>query len=281
MTRDDTSYSTAGFTDRSLDEALDAISEAGFGQTEVQSNKHVGTPPEGRALSEFRTKFERRGVRARTVHAPSGPVALGVPDDQWRRENVVELERSIRFAGEIEATDIVIHPVPGPQAVPDSYAGEAARLIGDAVSRSLDDLVPSAEEAGVRMNLENLPYKCDYPYLTMEELRPLVDGYPADQVGLIIDTGHVGIHRMDPAAEIRAAGARLRGTHLHDVDFSRPDGDHRAPTHGGLDWDAIKEALAEVGYPGPRTFEVAVPCHEESYEELARITRQMADSWAV
>ena len=281
MSQYEFSYSTAGFTDRDLDQALKAVVQAGFVQTEVQSNKHINSLPQGKALSEFRAKFEHYGVKPRTIHAPSRQIALGVPDESWRQENLIELRKFIELAGEIGATDIVIHPIPSPGVVSDYKVGETARLIGDAVSRSLDDLVPSAERAGVRMNLENLPYKCDFPYLTMEQLRPLVDGYPEDQVGLIIDTGHVGIHKMDPAAEIRTAGSRLHGTHLHDVDFSRPDGDHRAPTHGGLDWDAILRALIDIDYQGPRTFEVAVPCHGESYEELAHITRQVANSWAI
>jgi sugar phosphate isomerase/epimerase len=176
---------------------------------------------------------------------------------------------------------MVVHPIPNPGFVPDAQDPALPRLIRDAVPRSLDDLVPAAEEAGIRMTLENLPYKCDYPLLTVEELRPLVDGYPRDQVGLVVDTGHVGVHRMDPVAEIRAAGERLHGTHLHDVDFSQPDADHRAPTHGGLDWNAILGALSEVGYAGPWTFEVAVPSHDESPEELARITREVATDWGL
>ena len=279
---DDISYSCAGFLDCGLDTALDAIADAGFPQTELLSKEpHVARPFEGKVLSKLRDKLESRGVRARTVHAPSGPTVLGVTDEDWRRKNVIELGSFIRFAGAIGATDIVIHPIPNPIFVDNPDDPSVPQLIREGVPRSLDDLVAVAEDAGVRMNLENLPYHCNYPFLTMHELRQLVDGYPDEQVGLILDTGHVGVLNMNHVAEIRAAGDRLRGTHLHDVDFSRPDGDHRPPTHGGLDWEAIRRTLSEVGYEGPWTFEVAVPCHDESPEEMARISRDVASTWGL
>ena len=191
------------------------------------------------------------------------------------------LEGSIVFAAAIGATDIVIHPIPNPIFVPDADDPSVPGRVRDAVGRSLDHLIPVAEAAGIRINLENLPYHCDYPFRTMQELRPLVDTYPEAQLGLVIDIGHAGVLRLDPSAEIHAAGPRLQGTHLHDVDFDVPKGDHRAPTHGGLDWDAIRRALTDVRYAGPWTFEVFVADHGESPEDLAHITRRVATAWGL
>ena len=280
---DNTSYATVGFSDRDLEAALDAVAAAGFPQTEILGQEpHVAEPPTGRELSELRNGLESRGLRARTVHAPATVNVLGAPDEDWRRDKVAVLGSYIRFAADIGATDIVIHPIPNPIFVPDADDPAIPERIRQAVGRSLDDLVPVAEAAGVRMNLENLAYHdCDYPFRTMEALRPLVDDYPEEQVGLVVDTGHVGLFDMDPAAEIRSAGGRLWGTHLHDVDFDVRNGDHRPPTHGGLDWDSIRGALSEVGYAGPMTFEVVVPKHGESPDEMARITREFAESWAM
>ena len=277
---DDTSYCTVGFNDRDIEAALDAIADAGFPQAEIQSNApHVSEPLAGKALSGFRARLEARGLRARTMHAPSGRTVLGAPDEDWRREEVALLERYIGFGGDLGITDLVVHPIPNPGFVPNGDDPAVSGLIKDAVKRSLDDLVPAAERAGIRFNLENLPYECDYAYLTMKELRPLVDPYPEDQVGLIIDTGHVGVLKNDPVEEITTAGHRLRGTHIHDV--VGDDGDHHAPTHGWLDWGAIMSALADVGYPGPWTFEVVTARGDETPDELARITREVATRWGL
>lgn len=279
---DDTSYSTAGFGDRGVEAALDAIAEAGFPQVEIQGkDPHISEPLTGKALSEFRARLDARGLTARTMHAPSGRTVLGATNEEWRQHGVALLEQYMGFGGELGITDMVVHPIPNPTIVPNGEDLAVPGLIMDSVRRSLDDLVPAAERAGIRFNLENLPFDCDYPYRTMQELRPLVDNYPEDRVGLIVDTGHVGILRNDPAAEIRAAGHRLRGTHIHDVVGKAAGGDHRAPTRGWFDWDAILRAFAEVSYPGPWTFEVMRPVTDETPEELARITREVATQWGL
>ena len=278
---DNTSYSSAGFRDRGIEEALDGVAAAGFPQVEVQGQSpHVAEPLTGQDLVAFRRRIEARGLRARSIHAPAGRAILGAPDEEWRKRNMELLGRYLQFAGELGATEMVVHPVPNPIFVDDD-GPETPQKVRDAVPRSLDDLVPVAEAAGVRMTLENLPYHCAYPYLTMKELRPLVDDYPEGQVGLILDSGHVGLHDMDPAEEIRTAGSRLRGTHLHDVDYNVEDGDHRAPEHGGFDWGKIREALIDIDYPGPWTFEVIVPNNDEPPDELARITRDFAVGWGI
>ena len=279
---DNTSYATIGFGDRDVEAALEAIAEAGFPQAEICGQApHVAKPPTGQALSRFRARVEAFGLRARSVHAPMRETVLGAPEEDWRREKVGVLGSYIRFTGAIGATDMVVHPVPNPMFVPEADSPALRERMRDAVRRSLDELVPVAEESGIRINLENLPYDCGYPFLTMREMRPLVDPYPEDCVGLVIDTGHVGTLRMDPVSEIHAAGPRLWGTHLQDVDSDAPNDDHWIPTHGGLDWDAIRLALSEVSYTGPWTFEVATPRHGETLEALARITREVAASWGL
>ena len=275
-------YSTVGFTDRDIEAALDAVAAAGFTGTEIVGQApHLDQPPEGQALIEFRERPDSRELLCRTVHAPLTRNVLGAPEEEWRREVVEVLARYVRFAGAIEADGIVIHPIPNPIFVPAAEDASLPDRMRSAVRRSLDDLVPVAREAGVCMLLENLPYHCHYPLLTLEELRPLIDGYPEQQVGLVIDTGHAWTIGRDPAVEIRAAGARLRGTHLQDVDGEHPNDDHWPPTQGGLNWDDIRQALEDVSYEGFWTFEVANGRQGETPEELARVTRQVAGGWGI
>ena len=204
------SYSTVGFVDRSVEQALAAIAAAGFPQAEILGQEpHVAVPLTGQALSEFRRLLEDLGVRARTIHAPMMHNVLGAPEENWRREKVGVLGTYVQFAGALGASDIIMHPVPNPGFVPNADDPAIPGLIRDAVPRSLDELIPVAEEAGVRILLENLPYDCDYPLQTMQELRPLVDGYPEDCLGLVLDTGHAWTLKKDPVLEIHAAGPRL------------------------------------------------------------------------
>jgi sugar phosphate isomerase/epimerase len=274
------SYGTVGFTDRDVEAALDAIASAGFAKAEILGQApHVVAPPTGSELVGFRKRLEERGLDGGTVHAPLRRNVLGAPDEDWRREKVEVLAGYVRFAASLGSVGIVVHPVPNPMFVPDPERPELQQLMSDAVRRSLDELVPVAQQVGIRILLENLPYDCEYPYLTVAELRPLVDAYPVEALGLVVDTGHAWTKRKDPAGEILAAESRLWGTHLQDVDFENPQDNHWVPTHGGLNWDAIRNALAQVEYAGQWTFEVTSGRHDETPEELARLTRAIAASW--
>jgi len=68
---------------------------------------------------------------------------------------------------------------------------------------------------------------------------------------------------------VRTIGKRLGVLHLHDNDGERDD--HLPPYLGNLDFDAMMEALKEVGYEGNINFEIhfgKVP--KEHLESLAR-----------
>ncbi len=277
---DRVSYSTAGFGDRDVEAALDAIAASGYDHAEIVGQKpHVAEPLAGKALREFRARLEQRGLAGGTVHAPLTRNVLGAPEEGWRREKVEVLAAYLRFTAELGSTAMVVHPIPNPRFVPEPERTELPQIMNEAARRSLDDLVPLATEVDVRILLENLPYRCAYPLLDMTELRALVEPYPVEALGLVIDTGHAWTLGNDPAEEIRAAGSRLWGTHLQDVDYKNPQDDHWVPTYGGLDWGAVRAALENVGYAGLWTFEVAAGRAEETPEELARLTRQVAVDW--
>ena len=274
------SYSTAGFVDRDIEAALDAIAAAGFKQSEIcVQPPHLSELPQGKDLRGFRSRLENRGLASGTVHAPMRRNVLGAPEEDWRREKVEVISAYLRFTAAIGYSAMVVHPVPNPVFVTDPQRPKLPQLIADATRRSLDDLVPVAQQTGVLMLLENLPYDCDYPFLTMEELRPLIDAYPEQAVALVVDTGHAWTIGHDPVEQIRVAGARLGGTHLQDVDGDNPQDNHWLPGQGDLNWPDIKKALEEIGYAGSWTFEVIVPRCGESPEELARLARERATEW--
>ncbi len=276
------SYSSVGFNDRDIESALAGIAEAGFDHVEISSQpQHLSSPLRGKELHDFQALLVSLGLKVGTVHAPMRRNVLGAPEEDWRREKIAVMTGYLRFAADIGAKGLVIHPVPNPIFVSDPERPQLPQLIAEATSRSLDELVPTAQKSGVRMLLENLPYHCSYPFLHMRELRPLVDPYPEDAVGLVVDTGHAWTSGDDPAEEIRIAGGRLWGTHLQDVDAEDPQDNHWIPGHGGLNWVEIRAALDEVDYSGHWTFEVIVPRHDESPEQLARLTKQVAIAWEI
>ncbi len=292
------SYSTNGFHRQPLEPTLDAVAAAGFANIELsgcgstlqewlcESRPDTPPAPRGADAAAFRRAMEQRGLAAPTLHAPATTNVLGPPTEDWRREKVQVLAGYLRFAGEIGAKGMVIHGIPNVIFLPkDADIAALLTPMVDAMKRSMDDLVPVAAESGARILLENLPYVHDfegeYPLIRMGQLRPFVDRYPPDQVGLIVDTGHAWTNGDDPASEIRTAGERLWGTHIQDVPYENPQDNHLMPTEGGLDWDGIRAALSEVGYRGAWTFEIANSLKGETPAQLAASTREVARSWGL
>ena len=277
---DDISYATVGFTDRSIENAFDVIAEAGFPQVELTCNPpHVDHPLKPDEISHILNLSNKSGVRIRTIHGPTMPVALGIPDkDSWKI-SMAALEKFIHIASDLGATDMVIHPVASSGYIENAKSPDVFEEIKNAVPHSLDYLLPIAEKLKVCINLENLPYNdMPYPYINMKELRPLVDQYPSDYLGLILDTGHVGVLGDNMVDEITIAGSRLKGTHIHDVD--RPKGtDHIAPKRGFLNWESLLQTLQKIQYSGPYTFETVTPKENETTKSLAIYVREFANSW--
>ena len=276
------SFCTSGLSDRDIEAALDTIAAAGFRYVELLGQEpHIAEPPVGEALIGFRRRLAERGLQASSVHAPMSREVLGAPEEGWRQEIVGVLAKYIRFTGEVGAAGVVIHPSPNPIFVPDPNDPALPAQVRDAVRRSLDDLAPVAEDAGVRILLENLPRPAGYPYANMDELRPLVDAYPEAVLGLVVDTGHAWVQGKAPADEIRIAGPRLHGTHLQDVAYHEPADSHWIPTVGGLDWDSILDALNDVNYAGMYSLEAHYGRSGETPDEVLHACYRVAQTWGV
>ena len=254
MDLDAFSFSTRLFTRgfAGLESAIGEIADAGFRQVEIGG---IDLPTAGspglEALLHFIAKV---GVRARTGHPPAGRNVLGAPDTPWRIKAVRTLAGYFARARDLGAEAVVVHPVPNPILVPEGNSAALTQRIREAVLRSLDELTPVAEIAGVSLALETLPYACGFPMMSAVELVAEIAPYPAEHVGVCVDTGHAALAGHDVAAEILTAGRRLFAIHLSDND-GRKDR-HWPPGDGIIDWPDVFRALRKTRYRGAWTFEV-------------------------
>lgn len=217
------SYSSDGFENPDLEAALDAIAAVGFQYTGLCARApHSRIPPTGAVLTGFRNGLVARGPHISAVHGPTARHVLGAPDEVWRQEAVPVLVDHMRFAAAVAAPKIVVHPVSDQVRVSGAGHPTVPGHIRDALLRSLDDLLPIAEGSGVRMLLENLPYRCAFPFLAMHVPRTLADGYPQAQLGLVVDTRHAHVIGNDPVGEIQVADHPLQGIHLQDAEQEAP-----------------------------------------------------------
>jgi len=129
--------------------------------------------------------------------------------------------------------------------------GQARRMIADAIS----DLAPMAQQAGVRLGIEALhPMYCSDRCVisTLGEALDLALEFPADVVGVVVDTYHVWWDARLPE-QIARAGQRIFSFQLADWTLPLPADILLGRGHvgdGAVDFPAIAAAVDSAGYTG-------------------------------
>ncbi len=139
--------------------------------------------------------------------------------------------------------------------------------------RSVDHLrrvAEYAEQAGVVLAEEVVNRFELYHLNTLDQAISFVDQVGHSSCRIHLDTFHAHIEEKHPADAIRRAGARIAHVHISE-------NDRGVPGTGGVAWDAIFEALQEIGYDGWLTVE-AFGNFLPNLAAATRIWRQLFDS---
>ncbi len=117
---------------------------------------------------------------------------------------------------------------------------------------TLRELAAHGAAQGIAIGIENRLHYHEIPQPA--EGAVLFADYAADAVGYWHDVGHAEVQArlglVDKRLWLDTNGPRCIGTHLHDVDGI---GDHRAPGHGDVEWDYIRDGLPATAL---RVFEI-------------------------
>jgi L-ribulose-5-phosphate 3-epimerase len=169
-----------------------------------------------------------------------------------------------------------------------AYGAETVLLVPAVVNRdvSYEDayrrsqaeirkLVPLAEELEVTIAIENV---WNHFLLSPLEFAAYVDSFESPQVGAYFDIGNI-VNYGWPEQWIRTLGSRIRK--LHVKEFSREKRDQEGLRagfrveigEGSIEWDAVMDALREVGYDGWATAEVSGGDGERLREIRERMER--------
>jgi hexulose-6-phosphate isomerase len=132
--------------------------------------------------------------------------------------------------------------------------------VWDTSTRSLRELIPLAEDCGVVLALENVWSKF---LVGPMEMKAFVDQFDSPHLRAYFDVGNVLINGY-PEHWIEILGDRIAAVQVKN--FSRQDaggvlhgfGDDLL--EGDVDWEAVKAALAAIGYEGPVTAEMLPFC---------------------
>jgi hexulose-6-phosphate isomerase len=171
-------------------------------------------------------------------------VRLSSPDPKVREKGVAFLEQSLRDAKTFGGSAILL--------VPGKVTGKD-ETHDDVWKRSIAEIrkvLPLASKLGVRVCIENVWNGfCETP----EQARDYIDAIDSCWVGAWFDIGNC--RKFGPSETwIRTLGDRI--VKLDCKDWSKTNGFNSKIGDGDVNWPAVRQALAEIGYTGWCTAEV-------------------------
>jgi L-ribulose-5-phosphate 3-epimerase len=240
-----------------------AALEAGFAGVEMQT---VADPGEA---EEVRTASAGTGLRIHSVmNMDHWQYPLSSPDPDVVSRGVAGMETSLRNAKLWGADAVLLVPaVVDPQT---SYR--------DAWTRSQkvirERVVPVAREVKVVVAVEEVWNKF---LLSPLEFARYVDELDSRWLKAYFDVGNVLFYGF-PQDWIRTLGRRIVKVHLKDFALDRPGGRFAWKNlgEGDVDWVEVRRALAEVGYDGYVTTEIAAGDAAYLKDVSARLDRFLA-----
>jgi L-ribulose-5-phosphate 3-epimerase len=249
--------------ERSYRDRFQMAKDAGFAGVELQ------TVADAREAEEIKAATASAGLRIHSVMNAdhwSHPLSSGDPEVVAR--SVAGMETSLRNAKLWGADAVLLVPaVVNPQT---SYQEAWTRSQGVIRER----LLPLAAELRVTIAVEEVWNRF---LLSPLEFARYVDEMASPWLKAYFDVGNVVFYGY-PQDWIRTLGRRIVKVHLKDFALDRPNGRFHWKNlgEGDVDWVEVREALAEVGYDGWLTTEIAGGDAAYLQDVSARVDRFLA-----
>ena len=195
------------------------------------------------------------GLKFMDSHACFGKfLDLNCPVPEARGEMIARHKLTLHMIASMGVNTITIH-VGNENAYPE-YPLEVQM---DFIKRSLDELLPLAEELGIVICIENIWHQTNTP----ERLLEIKSCFPTDALGFCYDAGHANLMdkgRYNPESNPFKAWGNVTpawddqilekmlphvvNCHLHDNNGVSDQ--HRNPGDGNIDWEHITGLLAKA-----------------------------------
>ena len=192
-------------------------------------------------------------------------LSIAATEPHRRIKAVDEARRALEFAERVPCPLAVVH-----MGSPEDL--DRLRHL-DAIYRSLEILVPFADDRGVRLTLENIPNK-----LSLEKMCQFLEEARLEKVGICFDSGHANLE-SDPARQIVDARDWIVTTHLHDNHGHKDE--HLPPFEGTVHWPDILQALAKINYEGCLLLEFAAGGQElrKALKSAREVSDRLEECW--
>lgn len=226
---------------KTVDEGLfAAYREAGIDGMELTGDIRI---MDRMALAHWSRQYAMPFFSYHIPYAPFERLDPSFIDEDKRRASVAEQASLIRLAAGMGFTRFIVHASGEP--IPEEE--RPARMAQ--AKKSLHELAQVADECGGVLCVEDLPRTC--LGRDSDDMLELLGADP--RLRSCLDTNH--LLTEDLPTYIRRVGAAIVTTHVSDYDGI--DERHWLPGEGVIDWQAVRQALADIGYCGPWLYEVA------------------------
>lgn len=230
--------------DRPLPEKFRLLAERGFEGVELRC------PNERRSREEVLRARDQTGISIYGVlNGGNWSQPFSSPNPEVRAKGVETLKAAIRDAAAYGASTVLLIPAVVTDEV--SY-DDAWRRSQKAIRKA----IPTAEKHEVTIAFENV---WNHFLLSPMEFARYIDAFDSNYVGAYLDLGNTLTYGW-PEQWLRILGDRVAKVDVKDRSRERYSGRGQAVKvklgDGSCDWDAVQEALADIGYQGWATAEV-------------------------
>ncbi|MBO7742261.1 MAG: sugar phosphate isomerase/epimerase [Victivallales bacterium] len=225
-------------------ELAEALRKSSWTAIEVSSGDVLfDETPEGLASVRRTRELIKEGVlKTASLHMPFGyprwrcfdPSAL---DEDMRRTCIRNMTKLVRENADLIGQHITIHASgEPPQEEHPQYMAQFCR--------SMEELLPLAEEYNFSFNVEFLPRTCIGN--CVEELQYIMDKFPTPHLGICFDVNHIMNRHKELPAMIDTLAPRIRSFHISDYDGV--DERHWMPGQGIIDWPAVMKSIRKIDH---------------------------------
>jgi sugar phosphate isomerase/epimerase len=230
--------STLHMLDRPLDQALPELLKLSTRNIELaDSGYHSLNPKIVVRLQELRSSYDL----SFSIHAPYADTNLAADDDLIREWILKRIRASIRFASELEARCLVVHP--GWTTATDRFMKGRAWELN---LRSVRWLYRYAEEYGVDMLMENVPEPTPYILITTHDFEMFYSELEYN-VEMVLDVAHANLHD-ESILFMDRFGQKIK--HIHVSDNMGKTDQHLPIGAGSINWEKVLKKARSIDFDG-------------------------------
>ncbi|MBR6374434.1 MAG: sugar phosphate isomerase/epimerase [Victivallales bacterium] len=228
--------SSCAFGNYVTEEAANAIRQSKIRNYELFLGTYLEDNEKTSLSRKLSSALIKEGVlRPASVHLPFFDPSFLYEDR--RKMEISRLIKLIRDNAELMGPMVTLHASGEPPLE------EHPQRIGQ-VCKSIEDMLPLAQEMGFVINVEFLPRTCVGN--SAEELQEIVSHFDADKVGICLDVNHIMNKYLELPAMIDLLAPRIRSFHICDYDGI--DENHWLPGQGIHNWPELMRHIKAIDH---------------------------------